>query len=64
MTQRDRIEGRWEGGSGWAPHVHPWWIHVSVRQNHFNIAKYLCNPIDGSSPGSSVPGTLQARTLE
>ena len=24
----------------------------------------LCNPIDGSSPGSPVPGTLQARTLE
>ena len=24
----------------------------------------LCNPIDGSPPGSSVPGTLQARTLE
>ena len=24
----------------------------------------LCNPIDGSSPGSPVPGILQARTLE
>ena len=24
----------------------------------------LCNPTDGSSPGSSVPGILQARTLE
>ena len=24
----------------------------------------LCNPIDGSPPGSSVPGTLQARILE
>ena len=24
----------------------------------------LCGPIDGSSPGSSVPGILQARTLE
>ena len=24
----------------------------------------LCNPIDGSPPGSPVPGTLQARTLE
>ena len=23
----------------------------------------LCNPIDGSPPGSSVPGILQARTL-
>ena len=24
----------------------------------------LCNPIDGSPPGSSVPGILQARTTE
>ena len=24
----------------------------------------LCDPIDGSSPGSAVPGILQARTLE
>ena len=24
----------------------------------------LCNPIDGSPPGSAVPGILQARTLE
>ena len=24
----------------------------------------LCNPIDGSLPGSSIPGILQARNLE
>ncbi|KAG5205404.1 hypothetical protein JEQ12_018654 [Ovis aries] len=24
----------------------------------------LCNPIDGSAPGSPIPGILQARTLE
>ena len=24
----------------------------------------LCDPMDGSPPGSSVPGILQARTLE
>ena len=24
----------------------------------------LCNPIDGSPPGSPIPGILQARTLE
>ena len=24
----------------------------------------LCDPIDGSSPGSPIPGVLQARTLE
>ena len=24
--------GRWEGGSGWGTHVHPWLTHVSVWQ--------------------------------
>ena len=24
----------------------------------------LCNPTDGSPPGSAIPGILQARTLE
>ena len=24
----------------------------------------MCHPIDGSTPGSPVPGILQARTLE
>ena len=24
----------------------------------------LCDPVDGSSPGSAAPGILQARTLE
>ena len=31
--------GRWEGGSGWGTHVHPWLIHVSVWQNHHNIVR-------------------------
>ena len=26
----DREGGRWEVGSGWGTHVHPWLIHVSV----------------------------------
>ena len=28
------------------------------------LCPILCDPIDGSPPGSSVPGILQARTLE
>ena len=31
--------------------------------SHFSLVQ-LCNPIDGSPPGSAVPGILQARTLE
>ena len=30
----------------------------------FQSCPTLCNPIDGSSPGSPIPGILQARTLE
>ena len=29
--------GRWKGGSGWGTRVHPWWIHVDVWQNQYNI---------------------------
>ena len=42
----------------------------SVQQHAAPAAKLLqpcptlCNPIDGSPPGSPVPGILQARTLE
>ena len=31
--------GRWEGGSGLGTRVHPWWIHVGVWQNQYNIVK-------------------------
>ena len=31
---------------------------------HFKSCPTLCDPIDGSSPGSAVPGILQTRTLE
>ena len=31
--------------------------------SHFSRV-WLCNPIDGSPPGSPIPGILQARTLE
>ena len=30
----------------------------------FQSCPTLCNPIDGSPPGSPIPGILQARTLE
>ena len=30
---------RWEGGSGLGTRVHPWWMHVDVWQNQYNIVK-------------------------
>ena len=34
----------------------------AAKQLHLCLS--LCDPIDGSPPGSPVPGILQARTLE
>ena len=32
--------GREVGGvSGWGTRVHPWWMHVDVWQNQYNIVK-------------------------
>ena len=52
--------------------------NVTIRLNQMKLLEFdhaaaakllqscptLCNPIDGSPPGSSVPGILQARILE
>ena len=42
MVHWDDPEG-WGGGlewgSGWGTRVHPWWIHVDVWQNQYNIVK-------------------------
>ena len=46
------------------------WATREVNSRYAAAAKWLqscptlCDPIDGSPPGSSVPGILQARTLE
>jgi len=53
---------------------------IKIARRHINNLRYadvaaaaakslqscptLCDPIDGSPPGSPVPGILQARTLE
>ena len=38
-------------------------INDSFLINRFSRVR-LCSPIDGSPPGSPIPGILQARTLE
>ena len=39
VTQGDETGREVGGGSGWGTHVHPWWIHVNVWQNQYNIIK-------------------------
>ena len=36
----------------------------AAAANSLQLCPTLCDPIDGSPPGSSVPGILQASTLE
>ena len=37
---------------------------AAAAAKSLQLCPTLCDPIDGSPPGSPVPGTLQARTLE
>ena len=43
------------------------WLHlyeIPAAAKSLQSCLTLCDPIDGSPPGSAVPGILQARTLE
>ena len=38
--------------------------HIAAAAKSVQSCPTLCDPVDGSPPGSPVPGILQARTLE
>ena len=40
------------------------WNHTAAAAKSLQSCLILCDPIDGSPPGSPIPGILQARTLE
>ena len=48
--------------------VDPWSNTTGQHSNTLLLSRFsrvrLCDPIDGSPPGSPIPGILQARTLE
>ena len=39
-------------------------ISIAAAAKSLQSCPTLCDPIDGSPPGSAIPGILQARTLE
>ena len=41
-----------------------WFAAAAAAAKSLQSCLTLCDPIDGSPPGSPVPGILQARTLE
>ena len=40
------------------------YIYIYAAAKSLQSCLTLCDPIDGSPPGSAIPGILQARTLE
>ena len=38
--------------------------HAAAAAKSLQSCPTLCDPIDGSAPGSAIPGILQARPLE
>ena len=48
----------------WARAVKPQCFTAAAAAKSLQSCPTLCDPIDGSPPGSPVPGILQARTLE
>ena len=45
-------------------HTHTHTQNAAAAAKSLQSCPTLCDPIDGSPPGSPVPGILQARTLE
>ena len=63
QTQVSHIAGRFF--TRWATREAHWVLAAAAAAaKSLQSCLTLCDPIDGSLPGSSVPGVLQARTLE
>ena len=50
------------GNANWYSHYGEQYATTAAKS--LQSCPTLCDPIDGSPPGSPVPGILQARTLE
>ena len=62
---RERTQVSCSGGGFftiWVTMCH--YIYAAAAAKSLQSCPTLCDPIDGSPPGSPVPGILQARTLE
>ena len=58
-----RLEGK-TGALGWLKRSLAKTEAAAAAAKSLQSCPTLCDPIDGSPPGSAVPGILQARTLE
>ena len=66
MGQEDALEKEMATHSSILAWRVPWTEEPAAASAVKSLQSYptLCHPIDGSPPGSPIPGILQARTLE
>ena len=48
----------------WKYAMHGLDMHAAAAAKSLQSCPTLCDPIDGSPPGSAIPGILQAKTLQ
>ena len=63
----DKINQKFQGTGFWVHSEYAFTtpgMLTAATANSLQSYPTLCNPIDGSPPGSPIPGILQARTLE
>ena len=64
LTSHSRMSGsRWVITPSWLSGSWRSFLYAAAAKSHQSCST-LCDPIDGSPPGSAVPGILQARVLE
>ena len=59
-----QVDSSFPHGRGWMVDNSPPHSGAAAAAKSLQLCPTLCDPIDGSPPGSPVPGILQARTLE
>ena len=61
-VENRHVDTEWEEGeTNWESSID---MYTLLLLSCFGRVRLCVNPIDGSPPGSPVPGILQARTLE
>ena len=63
ITECLSLTGHWAGCWVWRVVGHDGGEGIASAKS-LQLCPTLCDPLDGSPPGSPVPGILQARTLE
>ena len=62
--QKEKKTVKLERGKDYFIEIHLYlFITMNLAAKSLQSCPTLCDPIDGSPPGSAVPGILQARTL-